>query len=80
MHAAAPGWLAWARYSVFVLGYPVGIVGEWWLVVLGWRGMQGGWKRGAVGVVLIGYVAGAWVMFRHMLGQRRRVLGRGREA
>lgn len=31
----APGWLTWARYSAFLVLYPIGVVSEMWLLYRG---------------------------------------------
>jgi Protein tyrosine phosphatase-like protein, PTPLA len=31
----APGWLTWARYSAFLVLYPIGVVSEMWLLYSG---------------------------------------------
>ena len=65
----------WLRYNTFLVLYPLGVASECWLVyraiplakakneVFGW-GLWG---------VLAVYVPGFYVLFTHMLGQRRRI-------
>ncbi|KAL4803686.1 tyrosine phosphatase-like protein [Aspergillus unguis] len=71
---SVPGWWQWLRYNTFYILYPVGISSEctlafkalgpakefhelyWWFIV----------------AVLAIYVPGSYVMYTHMIGQRRR--------
>lgn len=69
----------WLRYNTFYVLYPLGIASECALI----------WKASAVadqretllfwGVLAV-YVPGSWVLFTHMMGQRRKILrGKGVE-
>lgn len=79
-----PKVLAWLRYNTFLILYPLGISSECWLVynaipVAKEKGMFGqgvGLVDKALWVILAIYVPGSYVLFGHMLKQRRRV---GRE-
>ena len=79
--ARVPEWLRWLRYNGFWVLYPVGIGAEAWLV---WKSLpmaEGADERYAwvLRGILVAYVPGAYVMFTHMMGQRRRVVrGKGR--
>ncbi|KAI4163452.1 MAG: hypothetical protein LQ342_002959 [Letrouitia transgressa] len=58
LRGAVPGFLAWLRYNMFYVFYPVGITSE---VVLVWRAGQAareGWLRGVFWGVLGLYVPG----------------------
>ncbi|KAL9101298.1 MAG: hypothetical protein Q9163_003433 [Psora crenata] len=76
-----PGWLSWLRYNTFYVLYPVGITSECILVVK--ASMEKGkgdlWKY-FFWVVLAIYVPGSYVLFTHMIAQRRKIMrGKGRE-
>jgi very-long-chain (3R)-3-hydroxyacyl-CoA dehydratase len=72
-----PGWLTWLRYNTFFVLYPLGISSECWLV---WSARETAreqcglvWELGLY-VVLAVYVPGAYVLYTHMMRQRRKVL------
>lgn len=86
LRTGVPEWLVWLRYSAFFLMYPLGIGSEWvlllkasfaagvgegeWAVVVQW----------ALWGVLAVYVPGSYVLFTHMMAQRRKVMrGKGIE-
>jgi very-long-chain (3R)-3-hydroxyacyl-CoA dehydratase len=66
----------WLRYNTFVVLYPLGVASECWLV---WKAVgpasrvneMYGWVLYAILAV---YVPGIWVLFTHMLAQRRKVM------
>jgi len=80
---AVPPNLSWLRYNTFFVLYPLGIVSECALVyaaiepagmVYGVAAKVGLW------VVLGVYVPGSWVLYSHMMTQRRRVMkGKAKE-
>lgn len=78
---AVPAWLKWLRYNTFYVLYPLGITSEIVLVSKAW----GTYDWGEVGNVLLSaalaaYVPGSWIMYTHMMRQRRRVArGKGKE-
>lgn len=75
-YGQVPGWLTWLRYNTFFVLYPLGIGSECWLVWLstaparGWNNMfeWGLW------VVLLIYIPGSYVLYTHMMAQRKKVL------
>ncbi|KAF2851326.1 PTPLA-domain-containing protein [Plenodomus tracheiphilus IPT5] len=72
----------WLRYNTFLVLYPLGVASECWLVYsaipLASRVRQ---QYGiALWVILAVYVPGIWVLFTHMLKQRRRVIRESRKA
>ncbi|KAF2421556.1 PTPLA-domain-containing protein [Tothia fuscella] len=82
LNTSVPSLLQWLRYNGFFILYPLGIGSECWLI---WRSVEGAereWGRWAGWVlwgVLAAYVPGAWVLYGHMMGQRRRVMrGKGK--
>ena len=85
---AVPGWVSWLRYNMFFVLYPLGIGSECGII---WKTSVDGdlWKVKSVGEdgmkwalwgVLVLYVPGSWVLYTHMMAQRRRVnRGKGKE-
>ena len=90
LFGAAPGWLTWLRYSLFMVLYPSGISGE---IGCLWNSLPFIKEHGIgqvdlpnahnvalsyyslLWVLLVAvYPPGSYVMFTHMLKQRRKVL------
>ncbi|PLN80445.1 PTPLA-domain-containing protein [Aspergillus taichungensis] len=72
-----PGWLKWLRYSLFVVLYPVGIGGEWWLMFGAARAASTGWLLEWVWYFCLAlYGPGSVMMYGYMLKQRRKTLAR----
>lgn len=76
-YGSVPSFLTWLRYNTFFVLYPLGIASECWLVyaaIPGARrrfGIEGEWAlRAVLGV----YVPGSYVLFTHMMAQRRKVM------
>ncbi|KAI4738876.1 PTPLA-domain-containing protein [Aureobasidium sp. EXF-12298] len=73
-------WL-WLRYNTFFVLYPLGISSECWLV---WKAASGpakeytGVREGLIAILLI-YIPGSYILFTHMMAQRRKVM-RGNHA
>ena len=72
-----PYLLTWLRYNSFFVLYPLGIASECWLVWLAMGPARQMW--GEVGVwalraILAVYVPGSYVLFTHMMAQRRKVM------
>ena len=65
------------RYNAFFVLYPLGIASECWLI---WRTSlvtdDERWRWALWGILGV-YVPGTWVLFGHMVAQRRRV-GKGK--
>lgn len=78
--AAVPGWLTWARYNLFFVLYPVGIGCEVWLVyhAVPMAETLHVYYAWFLRVSLAIYVPGSYVLFTHMMAQRRRVM-RGKQ-
>lgn len=75
----APPFLIWARYSTFILLYPMGISSECWLIysALGDAAeVVGAWYKYFLIAVLAVYVPGSYILFTYMLKQRSKVLGK----
>lgn len=96
LFGAAPGWLTWLRYSLFMVLYPSGISGE---IGCLWNSLPFIKEHGIgqvdlpnphnvalsyyslLWVLLVAvYPPGSYVMFTHMLRQRRKVLASGAAA
>ena len=74
---SAPAWLVWTRYSAFAVLYPLGISSECLMMYSTMPEMERvrenlSW---AVYAALAFWVPGAYVLFTHMMSQRRKVLG-----
>ncbi|THY99433.1 PTPLA-domain-containing protein [Aureobasidium pullulans] len=68
-------WL-WLRYNTFFILYPLGISSECWLVWLAASGpakQYTGVREGLFAVLLI-YVPGSYILFTHMMAQRRKIM------
>ncbi|KAI9711829.1 MAG: hypothetical protein M1820_001974 [Bogoriella megaspora] len=78
-----PGLLTWLRYNMFFVLYPVGIGSECWLM---WSSMAeaegrfGPAAKWALWAVLGVYVPGSYILYTHMMAQRRKVIkGKARD-
>lgn len=72
----SPGLISWLRYNLFYVLYPLGISSECWLIYkavepakeirqeLGWL----------LQLILFIYVPGSYILFTHMMAQRRKVM------
>lgn len=70
-----PKLLSWLRYNTFVVLYPMGVASECWLV---WKAIAPASRKNemfgyALYAILAIYVPGIYVLFTHMLRQRRKV-------
>lgn len=78
-----PSVLTWLRYNTFFVLYPVGISSECLLMYLA---LQPAAKEGQnvdllLKIVLFIYVPGSYILYTHMMAQRRKVLkGKGKSA
>ncbi|OCK74535.1 PTPLA-domain-containing protein [Lepidopterella palustris CBS 459.81] len=79
--AGVPGALGWLRYNTFYILYPLGVGSETWLIYKAiepaseWNPLFGY----ALWAILAIYVPGFYVLFTHMLKQRRRIMrGKGK--
>jgi len=76
-----PGWLTWLRYNTFFVLYPIGISGESWLMYLALQpankeGLGLDWLFKAILGI---YVPGSYILYTHMMRQRRKVMkGKGK--
>ncbi|KAG5962925.1 hypothetical protein E4U58_003717 [Claviceps cyperi] len=72
-----PRALTWVRYTTFYVLYPLGITSECMLVygATGPAGQSSGWiGEGVLYAILAIYVPGSYILFTHMMKQRRKVL------
>lgn len=76
-YGRVPSWLTWLRYNTFFVLYPMGISSECWLVYSATEPARKQWGQEyewALWAVLAVYVPGAYVLYTHMMAQRRKVL------
>ena len=71
-----PSWLTWLRYNTFFVLYPIGISSECWLI---WLAMKPAQKQEKgmdwlFKAVLFIYVPGSYILYTHMMAQRRKVM------
>ncbi|RMJ20778.1 phosphatase-like protein PTPLA [Aspergillus sp. HF37] len=71
-----PGWWMWLRYNTFYVLYPVGIASECTLV---FRALEPAAQLSPLywwffAVVLAVYVPGSYILYTHMIAQRRKVM------
>ncbi|KAK4217910.1 tyrosine phosphatase-like protein [Rhypophila decipiens] len=75
---AVPYALHWLRYSAFLILYPIGISSEVAMMVKALVGPAAGfanWYPYALISILLGYIPGSFILYSHMLGQRRKQVG-----
>ncbi|KAI5209697.1 hypothetical protein AUEXF2481DRAFT_30461 [Aureobasidium subglaciale EXF-2481] len=78
---SVPGIWLWLRYNTFFVLYPLGISSECalvWKAATGPAGQYTGVKEALFAILLI-YVPGSYILFTHMMAQRRKVM-RGNHA
>jgi len=75
---SVPAFLTWLRYNTFYILYPLGITSE---VALVWKtsvsGEVGPLEKWVLWGILGVYVPGSYVLFTHMMSQRRKVMRKG---
>lgn len=73
-----PYWLTWIRYSAFYVLYPLGAGSEWVLILVSLPEAEqlSTWYTLLLKASLLIYIPGFYVMFTHVMKQRRKVLGR----
>ncbi|CZT23480.1 related to protein tyrosine phosphatase-like protein (putative anti-phosphatase); pepino protein; pasticcino protein pas2 [Ramularia collo-cygni] len=75
-YGSVPKVLMWLRYNTFFVLYPLGISSECWLV---WKALMPArsWNLAfeyVLKLVLFVYIPGSYVLFTHMMAQRRKVM------
>lgn len=76
-----PGFMTWLRYNTFFVLYPLGISSECWLIYRAIgpaSSLNKAWEW-VLKLILFVYVPGAYVLYTHMMAQRRKVLRGPRE-
>lgn len=70
-----PYWLTWLRYSAFYVLYPLGAGSEWLLILISLPEAERYSKAYALALkaIMVIYVPGFYVMFTHVLAQRKKV-------
>lgn len=71
-----PGWLTWLRYNTFFVLYPIGISSEVVLMYLALEPAKDG-KTGydwLLKAVIAIYVPGSYILYTHMMAQRRKIM------
>ncbi|KIV93286.1 hypothetical protein PV10_04512 [Exophiala mesophila] len=71
-----PSWLTWLRYNTFFVLYPMGISSECLLMYLALAPAEKQGKNvdSLLKIVLIIYIPGSYILYTHMMSQRRKVL------
>lgn len=71
-----PSWLTWLRYNTFFVLYPIGISSECLLMYLALAPAEKQGKNvdSLLKIVLIIYIPGSYILYTHMMAQRRKVL------
>ncbi|KAF2838074.1 protein tyrosine phosphatase [Patellaria atrata CBS 101060] len=76
-----PGLVEWLRYNAFFVLYPMGIASECWLI---FQAIEPASRQNplfgyGLWAILATYVPGAYILYTHMMAQRRRIMrGKGR--
>ncbi|KAK5137322.1 hypothetical protein LTR08_000292 [Meristemomyces frigidus] len=71
-----PSGLTWLRYNAFFALYPLGISSECWLLWLAVTPAKS-WNQAyewVIKLVLFVYIPGSYILFTHMMAQRRKVM------
>ncbi|KAJ5990982.1 hypothetical protein N7499_011527, partial [Penicillium canescens] len=73
---AVPSWWTWLRYNTFYVLYPIGISSECTLIIkaLGPAGEIHPIFRMALSAILAIYIPGSYILYTHMIAQRRKVM------
>ncbi len=72
-------WLVWLRYNTFYILYPTGVASEMTIIYLSIDeaiNVIGEWYGWLLKVILLIYIPGFYVMYTHMIKQRRKALGK----
>ncbi|KAJ5405690.1 hypothetical protein N7465_006974 [Penicillium sp. CMV-2018d] len=73
---SVPSWWTWLRYNTFYIFYPLGISSECMLIfqALGPAGELSPLFRYLLITILVIYVPGSYVLYTHMIAQRRKIM------
>ena len=68
-----PRWLLWARYSFFIILYPLGVTGEWLIITapIAAQGLALNLYNVFVGFLLVSYIYYFPVLYKYMWKQRK---------
>jgi very-long-chain (3R)-3-hydroxyacyl-CoA dehydratase len=73
-----PWWLTWLRYNTFYVLYPLGISSECWLLYVALGPAEKDTKLKGYDLflkaMLLFYIPGSYIMYMHMMSQRKKVL------
>ncbi|KAK2755058.1 hypothetical protein FQN54_006586 [Arachnomyces sp. PD_36] len=75
-----PGWLTWLRYNTFYVLYPTGISSECWLIFLALgpaREFSPLYQWFLISVLVV-YIPGSYILYTHMMAQRRKATNKKR--
>ncbi|TVY85806.1 putative very-long-chain (3R)-3-hydroxyacyl-CoA dehydratase [Lachnellula willkommii] len=77
----SPALVSWLRYNMFFVLYPLGISSECWLIysAIGPAREVRVEYAWVLQLILLVYVPGSYILFTHMMAQRRKVM-RGKQA
>ncbi|KAJ5105286.1 Protein-tyrosine phosphatase-like [Penicillium alfredii] len=77
---SVPAWWTWLRYNTFYVLYPIGISSECTLILqaLGPAAELNPLFQYALIAILVIYVPGSYILYTHMIAQRRKVM-RGKQ-
>ncbi|KAK0113207.1 hypothetical protein ONS95_014902 [Cadophora gregata] len=72
----SPGFISWLRYNLFYVLYPMGISSECWLIYKAIEPAKEIRQELAwlLQLILFVYVPGSYILFTHMMAQRRKVM------
>ncbi|KAK2813378.1 hypothetical protein FQN50_000693 [Emmonsiellopsis sp. PD_5] len=76
MGAGVPGWMSWLRYNTFFVLYPIGISSECTLIyqaIAPAKDVHPALPWFFIAVLVI-YVPGSYILYTHMMSQRRKVM------
>ncbi|KAH8672687.1 tyrosine phosphatase-like protein [Tricladium varicosporioides] len=76
-----PSFITWLRYNTFYVLYPLGISSECWLIYKAVEPARRLRQEYAwvLQLILLIYVPGSYILFTHMMAQRRKIM-RGKQA
>ena len=73
LRGGVPAWLTWLRYNTFFVLYPVGIASECTMMWKAKEQTDEAWVQWGILAILGLYVPGSWIMYTHMMKQRRKI-------
>ncbi|KAK2627345.1 hypothetical protein QTJ16_003311 [Diplocarpon rosae] len=72
----SPGLISWLRYNTFYVLYPMGISSECWLIYTAIKPAKEKRQEYAwiLQLILFIYIPGSYILFTHMMAQRRKLM------